>query len=127
MKLTTILIVLVSVFSTASYGQLKPITGLSLEQKRSLAKYKVGFEYQELDILNYKAQLDNCRKINLSLTEIERLKEEQIVQLKEVITLKDVRIATLESRLEVRSKPRANWLLIVLSFLVGVGGTILIL
>jgi hypothetical protein len=86
-----------------------------------------GFEYQELDILNYKAQLDNCRKINLSLTEIERLKNEQITQLKEVITLKDVRIATLESRLEVRSKPRANWLLIVLSFLIGVGGTILIL
>jgi hypothetical protein len=119
--------VLVSVFSIASYAQIKPITGLSIEQKRSLAKYKIGFEYQELDILNYRAQLDNCRKINLSLTEIERLKDDQILQLKEVIVLKDVQISTLQSRLEVRSKPRANWLLIVLSFLVGVCGTVLFL
>jgi hypothetical protein len=114
-------------FSIVSYAQIKPITGLTLEQKRSLAKYKLGFEYQELDIISYREQLENCRKINLSLTEIERLKNEQVLQLKEVIQLKDVQISTLQSRLEVRSKPRANWLLIILSFLTGLGGAILIL
>lgn len=114
-------------FSIVSYGQIKPITGLTLEQKRSLAKYKLGFEYQELDIISYREQLENCRKINLSLTEIERLKNEQVLQLKEVIQLKDVQISTLQSRLEVRLKTRANWFLIVLSFLTGLLGALLIL
>jgi hypothetical protein len=127
MKSTLILTALLSLFSIVSYAQIKPITGLTLEQKRSLAKYKLGFEYQELDIISYREQLENCRKINLSLTEIERLKNEQVLQLKEVIQLKDVQISTLQSRLEVRLKTRANWLLIILSFLTGILGALLIL
>jgi hypothetical protein len=127
MKSTLILTALLSLFSIVSYAQIKPITGLTLEQKRSLAKYKLGFQYQELDIISYREQLENCRKINLSLTEIERLKNEQVLQLKEVIHLKDVQISTLQSRLEVRLKTRANWFLIVLSFLTGLLGALLIL
>jgi hypothetical protein len=127
MKSTLILTALLSLFSIVSYAQIKPITGLTLEQKRSLAKYKLGFQYQELDIISYREQLENCRKINLSLTEIERLKNEQVLQLKEVIQLKDIQISTLQSRLEVRLKTRANWFLIVLSFLTGLLGALLIL
>jgi hypothetical protein len=127
MKSTLILTALLSLFSIVSYAQIKPITGLTLEQKRSLEKYKLGFQYQELDIISYREQLENCRKINLSLTEIERLKNEQVLQLKEVIQLKDIQISTLQSRLEVRLKTRANWFLIVLSFLTGLLGALLIL
>lgn len=113
---------LVSLCWIACCAQIKPITGLSIEQKRELATYKIGYEYQQLDLLNYREQLENCRRINLSLTEIERLKNEQITQLKEVIILKDAQINTLQQRIEIREKPRANWLLIVLSFIIGAAG-----
>lgn len=111
-----------SLFSIVSYAQSDPIVGLTLEQKKQLAKYKVGYEYQALDLLNYREQLENCRKINLSLTEIERLKNQQITQLKEVIILKDAQIKTLTNRVAIRDKPRTNWLLVILAFIVGGAG-----
>lgn len=108
-----------SLFSIACYAQIKPITGLTIEQKRELAIYKVGFEYQKLDLISYREQLENCKKINLSLTEIERLKNEQISQLKEVIILKDAQINTMQQTITIKDKSRTNWLLIALSFIIG--------
>lgn len=118
-------VMLVSLCLTVSYAQIKPITGLSIEQKRQLAAYKLGYQYQELDIINYREQLENCRKINLSLTEIERLKDQEIITLREVISLKDAQIQSLEQRIEIRSKPRTNWFLVIAALVVGIAGTLL--
>lgn len=111
-----------SSYSIASYAQNDPIIGLTVEQKRQLAKYKVGFQYQKLDLINYQEQLKNSRQINKSLIELERLTNSRITELKEVIKLKDVQLQTYKDRLQIKMKPRANWWLIAFSFIVGFAG-----
>lgn len=111
---------------TVSYGQSEPIIGLTLEQKRQLAFIKLDYPLQKNLVEQYRKELAELTRVNLSLTEIQRLQKQEVINLREIVTRQSNDIQLLETRLELAEQPKTQWWVIVLTLIVGIGGGVLI-